>query len=313
MKIQSLSIVVPTRKCVNDCPFCVSKTHDNDYDNLQKDPLFEKDYKERLEYARDNGTNTIILTGTAEALQNKPFLEKFAKWNSELSRPFYVIELQTTGVYLDDKTLKWLREVIGVKTISLSVSDLFDNENNLDIIGVHKNLRFDLDEISKKIKSYGFNLRISLNVLKKLENDIYTNDDKYPRIIHLKTLDNDKVFQYIDDYKKIFTRLKELQSDQVTFRQLWTSNNNTEIDKWIKENNVNYDFFIELNEYIKENGRYLSKLPFGAEQYSVNEISVVIDDDCMSDKVEKEEIKYLILRENGKLYFKWDERSSLIF
>jgi len=32
MKIQSLSIVVPTHnKCVNKCKFCVSRTHTNPY------------------------------------------------------------------------------------------------------------------------------------------------------------------------------------------------------------------------------------------------------------------------------------------
>lgn len=29
MKIQSLSIVVPNPKCVNDCKFCVSKMNEN--------------------------------------------------------------------------------------------------------------------------------------------------------------------------------------------------------------------------------------------------------------------------------------------
>jgi uncharacterized Fe-S cluster-containing radical SAM superfamily enzyme len=173
MKPQSISIVVPTRACVNNCPFCVSKTHDNDYSNLQNEPLFDRDYKDRLEYARDNGTNTVILTGTGEALQNKDFLNKFAKWNSELTKPFYIIELQTTAVFLDDKTLKWLREDIGVKTISLSVSDVFDNEKNMNIISVPNKLRFDIDDVCKKIKEFGFNLRISLNVLKDLEDRLF--------------------------------------------------------------------------------------------------------------------------------------------
>jgi len=307
MKIQSLSIVVPTKKCVNNCPFCVSKTHDNEYENLQKEPLFERDFKERLEYARDNGTNTIILTGTGEALQNKTFIEKFAKWNSEMTKPFYVIELQTTGVYLDDKTLKWLREDIGVKTISLSVSDLFDNKNNLDVIGVHKNLQFDLDEICEKIKSFGFNLRISLNVLDNINEHLLITDD-------VKDLD----YMFIEDgasnynFNKLKNRIKELGADQVTFRELWTSKNDTEIDNWINKNKVDYDFFISLNQYIKSNGSLINVLPFGSEQYSLDEISVVIDDDCMAENV-KEELKYLILRENGKLYFKWDDKGSLIF
>lgn len=104
MKIQSLSLVIPTKKCVNNCPFCVSKMHDNDYSDItsvwaQKE--FDDAYIERLEYARENGVNTVILTGTGEALQNKAFLDKFGQWNKQIFRPFHVIELQTTGVFLN--------------------------------------------------------------------------------------------------------------------------------------------------------------------------------------------------------------------
>jgi len=41
-------------------------------------------------------------------------------------------------------------------------------------------------------------------------------------------------------------------------------------------------------------------------------MSVVVDDDCMST-ADKEDIKYLILRENCKLYTKWDDGGSLLF
>lgn len=291
MKIQSLSIVVPTNKCVNNCPFCVSKTHDNDYkDEFQcgKNPRFEKDYIERLSFAKDNGVNTIILTGTGEALQNKRFLKKFAMWNVSLKSPFYIIELQTTGVMLDDETLEFLRDEVRVKTISISVSDLFDNETNLKIIGVSEKLKFDLSDISKRIKDYGFNLRISLNVLK--------NSEKY-------------------SYDEIFNRLKELGADQVTFRKMWKSNNNNIIDKWIEENAANENFLSSLNVYIKEKGKLLGHLTFGTLQYEIggeNGISTVVDEDCMANEV-KDTFKYLILRENGKLYTRWDSKASLIF
>ncbi|NPV13191.1 MAG: radical SAM protein [Ignavibacteria bacterium] len=303
MKIQSLSIVVPTNKCVNNCPYCVSKTHDNDYkDEFQcgKNPRFERDYIERLSFAKDNGVNIIILTGTGEALQNKKFLNKFATWNTSLKSPFYIIELQTTGVMLDDETLEFLRDQVRVKTISLSVSDLFDNENNLNIIGVTEKLRFNLDELCKKIKEYDFNLRISLNVLNNIEKLLF--------------IDNDTDFKY--DFNKLFLRLKELGVDQVTFRKLWKSNNNNNIDKWIEENSSDTNsFFTFLKAYIREKGKLLGRLTFGALQYEMcgeNGISTVIDEDCMADEV-KDTFKYLILRENGKLYTKWDSKASLIF
>jgi len=298
MKVQSLSIVVPTNKCINNCPFCVSKTHESNYDNMISNHLFKSDYIARLEYARDLGTNTIILTGTGEALQNKSFLNDFAYFNKSLQKPFYNIELQTTGVLLDDKTLKWLRETINVKTISLSVSNLFDDKDNLSIIGVHHKLTFNLMELSSKIKSYGFNLRISLNVLDIIESE----------------LDFGRGEHHIYDFSRIFTKLSYMGVDQITFRKMWMSKYNDKIYNWIKDNTKNTErFFNKLSTYLETNGRFLNKLPFGALQYSLNQISTVIDDDCMDDKTDKEELKYLILRENAKLYSKWDDQGSLIF
>ena len=88
-----------------------------------------------------------------------------------------------------------------------------------------------------------------------------------------------------------------------------------ETDKWVDENNVSESFFDKLDKYIIDNGKLLGKLPFGSLQYEIggeNGISVVVDSDCMNDEV-KEEFKYLILRENCKLYSKWNSKSSLIF
>ena len=41
-------------------------------------------------------------------------------------------------------------------------------------------------------------------------------------------------------------------------------------------------------------------------------MSTVIDDDCMS-KDNNEALKYIVLRENGKLYCRWGDEGSLIF
>jgi hypothetical protein len=49
MKIQSLSVVVPAKKCINDCKFCVSKMHESSYEdmisgrNMYRD-LYKKDF-----------------------------------------------------------------------------------------------------------------------------------------------------------------------------------------------------------------------------------------------------------------------------
>lgn len=265
MNIQSLSIVVPTKnKCVNNCKFCVSRTHTNPYSDkvsncLKKKSTFlvdvdtskieYKDYFNRLQFARDNGCNVVILTGTGEPTQNFPFLKFFSEVNSKLDTPFKNIEIQSTGVLLDEISLKFLR-TIGVTTISLSISNIFDNEKNLNIIGCKDKLRFELIEIISLIKDYDFNLRLSLNLVN--DYDRYTVEE-------------------------VLNKCKCLGADQVTFRKLYKSKTNNKIDKWIEENSSSI-FYDKIVEYVVKNGEYLGKLPFGAPIYDIDEMSVVVDD-----------------------------------
>jgi len=303
MNIQSLSIVVPTNnKCVNHCQFCVSRTHTNPYvdkinkvvhkyiegSELIKSSIEYKDYFNRLQFARDNGCNVVVLTGTGEPVQNKDFLDFFSEMNSKLQTPFKSIEIQTTGVMLTDEYLGHLRE-IGVTTISFSISNIFDNEKNLKVIGCNEQLKFDVFEIIKLVKKHDFNLRLSLNLI---------ND-----------YDNYTVYE-------VLKRCEELGADQITFRKLYKSELNNEIDKWI-ENNASKTFYDELISYMnfyEQNhpNKYLGSLPFGPKMYDVNDISVVIDNDCMALD-NKDTFKYLVLRENGKLYTNWISKASLVF
>ena len=289
-----MSIVVPTKnRCVNDCAFCVSKTHTNDYEDRFKDKeseeyiLYKSDIRRRFDYAQLHNVDTIILTGTGEALQNIPFLLMIDDILKEMNNPFPRIELQTSGVMLTDDNLHILRQ-IGVSTISLSISDIFSDESNLSIMGVHPKLQFKLDEICKKIKDKGFNLRLSLNMT--------------------------SVYNHIKTPRHFFVRFNELGANQVTFREMYYSNNNTKEDLWIKEHLVNPILMSDIKSYIKIKGKSQYVLPFGAIVYSIHKMSTVVDDDCMDDKGEVDNIlKYLILRENGKLYTSWNDEGSLIF
>jgi hypothetical protein len=246
----------------------------------------EQDYMKRLRFSMDNGCNTVILTGTGEPLQNKGFLRTFSRLNALLPSPFLWIEIQTTGVMLDKENLAFLRRDIGVNTISLSISDLFNDENNADIIGIVPRLRFNLTELCALIKKYGFNLRLSLNMIKN----------------------------YGDHgYYDIIRKAKELGADQITFRKLYNTHGEHEtIDTWVDINKVDDIFLDYIKRLIKTTGKALNVLPFGAIKYSVEGISVVIDEDCMGENI-KDTFKYLVLRENCKLYSDWADKGSLIF
>lgn len=293
MIIQSLSIAVPAG-CTNNCSFCVAHMHREDYCNqIEKNrrftDLYTKDYKKRLLFARDNGCNTVMLTGNGEPLLNQAFLEKFALWNESLPSPFIWIEIQTSGTLLNDEYLRFLRNTVGVNTISLSLSSVFNNMKNAEYNKTKKGLEVSIDSLCAEIKRYDFNLRLSLNMT-----DVY--NDVEP--------------------EEIFNRAKQLQADQITFRKLYTSAENPDSpeNEWIRKHRCKDSKFTQIEEYVKTKGRPLEVLPFGAIKYSVFGLGIVVDSDCMSTEVKNDgAVKYLVLRENCKLYSQWDEKGSLIF
>ena len=109
MNIQSLSICVPAKKCINDCKFCCSKMHGDDYEDrftpICSTMSYIEDMKKRLQYTRDNGCNTLMLTGNNEPQQNKDFLRVLGIVNQSLSNPFKNIEIQTSGAFIDKDML----------------------------------------------------------------------------------------------------------------------------------------------------------------------------------------------------------------
>jgi len=306
MNIQTISIVVPTKGCVNNCRFCVSRMHGNDYENS-----FDRfQIKKRIKYAVSNGVNTCVVTGTGEPLQNREFLLKLQEIFEEMDHPFPNVEFQTTGAMLETvvKMASGTRffytdhlKALGVNTVTLSVSDVFDSSNNSAIVGIPERYGFLLEDICRTIKTRGFNLRLSLNMT-----NVYDGKSA----------------------EQVLRACKNLLADQVTFRKLYSSDDGSEQSVWVRENRCKDETLDGVIRYVKGTplydkktkkkrftggaGRRLYRLPFGATVYSVMGMSVVVDDNCMG-RDEYEKLKYVILRENGKLYSQWDDEGSLIF
>jgi sulfatase maturation enzyme AslB (radical SAM superfamily) len=290
MKIQSLSVAVPAKKCINDCAFCVSKMRAEEYPNMLEGNLafyglYQNDYLRRLQFARDNGCNTIMLTGNTEPQQNLPFLERFGTINNMLEKPFRWIEMQTTGVLIDEKYLRFFRDHVGISTVSVSCSS-FNRDLNAQYNGTRDDLKVDLEKLCGLIKKYDFNLRISANLTDSFE-----------------SVGIDNIMHYAKHM---------LEADQITFRKLYLSGNNTPQDDWIREHGASEEFHESIRQYIKDHGSPLERLEYGAVKYSVDGMSTVFDEDCMSTEA-KEELKYLVLRPNCKLYTHWQDPASLLF
>ena len=294
MNIQSVSICVPAQKCINDCKFCCSKMHAADYPDYFSDiryyASFADDMRKRLEYARENGCNTCMLTGNNEPQQNKAFLRVFSEVNKTLRAPFHNIEMQTSGAFIDPEFLDFFKYSVGLTTIAISVSCLDDDEKNREMIRT-SDAFLNLKKLCQEAKKRNINLRICLN----MNDEILVHHDYSPEnIIRLCT---------------------ELEADQITFRALWAPDDSTEQGKWISEHvtEKTMNFIDQLKADIRKNGKYLDTLEYGANRYDYFGFSVVIDEDSMAQEENKTAVKYLILRPNGHLYSKWDSKASLIF
>lgn len=299
---QSLSICVPGKRCINKCKFCVSCMHTDNYKNqmdgnLPFYDLYFEDYVKKMIFAKENDANIMMITGDIEPLQNRYFLQTLALINRYVlpqrgCSAFNWIEIQTSAVGFDRPYARFLRNTVGVSVLSLSLSSL-DSEKNAEIVGMPKKMHVNISEVCAIAKEYDFTLRLSLNMSKEMLRS--TGESCYDTMC-----------------QEIFLRAKNLGADQVTFRKFYTDGDN-EQSRWIKDNEVDEEFFYILHKYVKCEGRLIGKLPYGYDQYSVNGISVVIDEDCMNEgKTEKETSKYFVLRPDCKLYDGWN-KEDIIF
>lgn len=315
MEIQSLSVCVPGN-CVNNCKCCVSKLSQNDqYENqivknFQFRDLYKRDFLDALMYAKQNGCNSLMYTGDGEPIINMQYMEMVQELNSRLPNPFIHNELQTSGVMLTSSSenggepyLRRLRNTMRIKVISLSLFDIFNSRHNAEYTQP-KNEKFfvDIDETCKAIKKYDFTLRLSINMV-----DLYNQS-------------SNNLFDNIYSINQIFDRAKELGANQIIFRKLYNIDKSAckdpkiaEINNWIIANKASDETLEIIFEFVKSRGTKLYSLPFGADVYSYQGMSIVIDDNCMNKGDNNDNIKYLVLRSNSKLYTQWDDEGSILF
>ena len=259
--------------------------HHEDYGTciLHNNQPIPRSYLDRIEFVRDEGCNSMILTGTAEPQQNLEFIFKLLDCNKNLRKPFYNITIQTTASGLTPKDIKDLADA-GVTTFALSMSS-FNELVHWEITNTPKNKQtITFGRLFDEVEKNNMNLRVCFNLTDE--------------------------FISINPYY-YFNWAEECGVDQVTFRKIYTDGNGSEAE-WVRAHEFPQEKFDAIGEYIRNNGIPITRLPYGFIQYSVHGISTVIDSNCMS-KDNINEMKYAILRPNGHLYSRWDDTGSLIF
>lgn len=328
--IQSLSICCPALKCINNCKTCAARQNTSLYENKYHGSCrdareYWDDLIKRMRYAQSVGCKTVVLTGTNEPQQDRRWLEGLYLAMKSLPEPFVNIEMQTTGALLMvGDFIPFLKE-IGVTTIALSVFSL-DTDKNAEIMGRTES-KVDIGELCYRIKSRGLNVRMCFNVTDKLlveklydeqvGEDIVIGKDE---LAYIDTIRKQKIRQeyLLKNLRYILHIAESWKIDQVTFRKLWCVKDTPE-KEWIEANSEYvYDFLDTVVSFIRHNGgTRIRRLPYGPVIYGYKGISIVVDDDStekdlINEDAQRTDIKYYIIREDGKLYCSWNSKASLI-
>jgi hypothetical protein len=237
----------------------------------------------RLNFVRDNGCNTVVLTGEIEPQQNQQFLVAFGQMLRAMRNPFLNVEMQTTGVEINPVVLQFIRDQARVNTVSLSVMALDSILSKEYRCGPAMSISF----FCGTVLDAGMNLRLSVNCT-DMFNSIEPED--------------------------ILDQCRELGAQQVTFRKLYSAITQTPQVKWIAEHAMDAARYDALCGYVFTHGERLRVLEYGKVAYALKGMSVVIDDDCMGEHGDyAQDLKYLILRPDCKLYSSWNDPASLVF
>ena len=275
----SAQIVVPYKECINNCMFCISCMNPvaKNIKFIESKEL-EVSYIKKLKYLKDIGCKNVVITGDNEPLMNKNFLLFFSATLNQAGVRFDNIEIQTSGVFLNEYLLSFLRNKIHINLVCISVASLNVNIN-ANIMGFRNELIYDFNKISYYIHQTNIKLRITIimtNWFNKYENDI------------------EKLF------KDIFSLFKP---NQITFKILKNTSVPSDVHYWIENHSASINTIKNLSDFLSVNTKVISFYA-GMNIYEYMGMSIMLDNDCMKAKLEKG-YRYLILLPNGKLRESW--------
>jgi MoaA/NifB/PqqE/SkfB family radical SAM enzyme len=231
--------------------------------------------------ARMSQVSSVLITGKGEPCLNigsvLDFTHKFRE---------FPVELQTNGIWLS-KNLAHVEELAttGMNVIAVSVD----------------HLRTNYEDLSKAIHKAGMLFRVCFNII---------NNGHLRREHQL----SDTIVPFAD----LLYLARIWGADQLTLRKIVAPNHTKETSqsKWIAENCdplVYIRLVNEMKEMCQERGHHLRSLPYGAEVFDLNGVAVSYSDYCVQDDNNTEDIRSLILQEDGHVYTSWNSTASTLF
>lgn len=191
--MKSLQLLTPSKPCIYNCPFCISKSHEhhNEFPNLYEENHEEwvRNYIEVLMTNPD--LSYVVITGTNEPMQSRKCISEMT-FLTHLYRPDIQVELQTR--YYNPSP-----EFKEVDLVAYSISDSkllskiepYGRKNRFVLIltDTYENMRLEdiLKEIPKQVKEVTFKVLHNSNGINlKMDNWIKEHElsDRWKEILN---------------------------------------------------------------------------------------------------------------------------------
>lgn len=244
-------------------------------------------YRDRMEFAREQGCDTLLIRGYGEPLLNKTYLEMVTTLNKQLKNPFINIELKTNGSSLiteDSNDFNFLNGT-NIKTIVLYLTCFDDfKHHRLVTEGSSNEPTMEINTVCNEIKNHNYNLRLEVYLTRWLE------------------------YLTLEDLMK---SCKELGADQFTLCEMPEFDGEDEVNKWIQENSCKSGPTVARIKEVIPQLTPIGVTSKGYNIYSVNDMSFIFKSE---DELKKEKNNNdLYLLPNAKLYRQADNLGSLVF
>lgn len=244
-------------------------------------------YKDRMEFAREQGCNTLLIRGYGEPLLNKTYLEMVTTLNKQLKNPFINIELKTNGSNLVKENGNDFEFLNGtnIKTIVLYLT-CFDDFKHYRLVteGSSNEPTMEIKNVCEQIKNHNYNLRLQVFLTRWLE------------------------YLTLEDLMK---SCKELCADQFTLCEMPEIDGKDDVNKWIQENSCKSGPTVARIKEVIPQLTSIGTTSKGYNIYSIDNMSFVFKSE---DELKKEKNNNdLYLLPNAKLYRKPDDLGSLVF
>jgi organic radical activating enzyme len=135
----------------------------------------------------------------------------------------------------------------------------------------------------------------------------------YGKVIRWTVLLHDKNMKL--DFSEWIELAYRNEVHQLSFRKLTIPPNplNRKPEEWIKENVHNDDTWIHKYETHCSTYPVIRKLSFGPTIVAAGNIGLTYFPYCLDDSTSTEEIRSLVMREDGHIYTSWDSLASILF